>query len=96
MVFAFLFAALLGAVATVTALSSYGWLVALLCAPFGGSALASLIALWGFLKTRREPLQAAGVSRQSVLAGVPEFSSVLPENLELPSSPSPKPQQQAA
>jgi hypothetical protein len=44
MVVLYIFASLIGALTTVTALSSCGWAVALLCAPLGGSALALMLA----------------------------------------------------
>ena len=40
----YLFACLLGALTTLTALSPYGWSAALLCAPLGGSAFALIVA----------------------------------------------------
>ena len=45
MVIVYLFASLVGALTTFTLLSSHGWLVALLCAPLGGSALTLMIAV---------------------------------------------------
>ena len=44
MVIMYIFASLLGTLTTFTLLSSYGWMVALLCAPWGGSALALAVA----------------------------------------------------
>src|SRR5215208_4676084 len=44
MVIVYLFASLLGALGTVVALSSSSWLMALLCAPLGGSALTLIVA----------------------------------------------------
>jgi len=53
----YLFACLLGASATIAFLASSSWLLALLCAPFGGSALALMIAVGVYaLRTEREPL----------------------------------------
>ena len=53
----YLFASLLGASATIAFLASSSWLLALLCAPFGGSALALMIAVAVYaLRTEREPL----------------------------------------
>ena len=40
----YMFACLLGALTTLTILSPFGWAVALLCAPLGGSALTLLVA----------------------------------------------------
>jgi hypothetical protein len=40
-----IFAGALGALATFVVLLPYGWLVALLCAPFGGSALTLVVAV---------------------------------------------------
>jgi hypothetical protein len=45
MVIVYVFASLLGASATIAFLASEGWLLALLCAPLGGSALTLLIAV---------------------------------------------------
>jgi hypothetical protein len=45
MVIVYLFASLLGALTTVAVLLSYGWLMALLWAPLGGSALTLVIAV---------------------------------------------------
>ena len=45
MVIMYIFASLLGALTTFTVLSSHGWLVALLCAPMGGSAFAVAVAV---------------------------------------------------
>ena len=45
MVIIYLFASLLGALTTVVVLSSYGWLVALACAPLGGSVVAAVVAV---------------------------------------------------
>jgi hypothetical protein len=44
MIILYLFAGLLGALTTVTALSPFGWAMALLCAPLGGSTLALIVA----------------------------------------------------
>ena len=53
----YLFASLLGASATTAFLASSSWLWALLCAPFGGSALALMVAVGVYaLRTEREPL----------------------------------------
>jgi len=53
----YLFASLLGASAMIAFLASSSWLWALLCAPFGGSALALMIAVGVYaLRTGREPL----------------------------------------
>jgi uncharacterized iron-regulated membrane protein len=49
MIIVYVFASLLGGLTTLTALSSYGWMVALLCAPLGGSALGlgvAALVLW--------------------------------------------------
>ena len=54
----YLFACLLGALTTLTALSPYGWSAALLCAPLGGSAFALVVAalvVW----TERAPSRTA-------------------------------------
>ena len=45
MVIVYLFTSLLGALATLAVLSSYGWIVALLIAPFGGSTLSFVVAV---------------------------------------------------
>jgi hypothetical protein len=45
MIIAYLFAGVLGAVATAVVLLPYSWLLALLCAPFGGSGLMLVVAL---------------------------------------------------
>ena len=44
MVIVYLSASLLGAIGTLVALSPYSWLIALLCAPLGASALTLIIA----------------------------------------------------
>ena len=44
MIILYLFASLLGALTTTMALSPYGWAIALLCAPLGGSTLALMLA----------------------------------------------------
>jgi hypothetical protein len=55
MIIVYLLASLMGAFATATLLWAEGWLVALLCAPLGGSALALLVAVGiAFLRTGRE------------------------------------------
>ena len=56
MVIVYLFATLLGAAATIAFFASSSWLLALLCAPIGGSALTLLIAVSvNALTTEREP-----------------------------------------
>lgn len=45
MVIVYVLASLFGSVVTFVALSSYGWAIALLCAPWGGSAVAGLAAV---------------------------------------------------
>jgi hypothetical protein len=45
MVIVYVLASILGSVVTFVALSSYGWAIALLCAPWGGSAVAGLAAV---------------------------------------------------
>ena len=44
MLIVYVFVALAGALASVEVLWPYGWLVALLCAPLGGSTLALVVA----------------------------------------------------
>ena len=70
MVIGYIVASFVGAVATVVALSSYGWLIALLCAPFGGSALTLITAavvLWSG-RTKKEGPRPAGISAISAPA----------------------------
>jgi hypothetical protein len=43
MVVVYIFTSLVGALITLVALSSYGWLLALLCAPVGGSAFTLIV-----------------------------------------------------
>jgi hypothetical protein len=45
MIIAYLFAGVLGALATSAILLPYSWLLALLCAPFGGSGLMLAVAV---------------------------------------------------
>lgn len=45
MLIVYAFASLLGALATVLLLSPFGWVVALVCAPMGGSAFTLIAAL---------------------------------------------------
>ena len=59
MVIMYIFASLLGALTTLTLLSSYGWMVALLWAPWGGSALTLAVAV---LSTWTEKAPARPVS----------------------------------
>jgi len=64
MVIVYLFASLLGALGTVVALSSSSWLMALLCAPLGGSALTLIVAAVVAVRvsvseTEREPSRPA-------------------------------------
>jgi len=44
MVIVYVFSSLLGAFGALVALSSYSWVMALLCAPLGGSALTLIVA----------------------------------------------------
>jgi hypothetical protein len=63
MVIVYLVASLLGAVTTVMVLSPQGWLLALMCAPFGASALTLILAA-GVYAARivRRSLLPAGVA----------------------------------
>jgi hypothetical protein len=66
MVIVYLFASLLGAFATVAVLASYSWLLAILCAPLGGSALALITASAVYaLVAGREPLRSTTVASQA-------------------------------
>ncbi len=63
MVIVYAFASLLGATATIAFLASYSWLLALLCAPLGSSALALITAVGIYaLRAEREPSHATLVS----------------------------------
>ena len=63
MVIVYLLASLLGAVTTVAALSPMGWLLALLSAPFGASALTLIVAVGVYAaRTVKASLLPAGVS----------------------------------
>ena len=76
MVIVYLFASLLGTAATIAWLSSYSWLIALLCAPLGGSALTALAAVGVALRPRQQPQTPA---LDSILASLPQFSTGLPD-----------------
>ena len=65
-----------GALASATLLWPYSWLIALLCAPLAGSALAALVVVRVWLRTRQQPQTAA---LDSVLATLPQFSTGLPD-----------------
>jgi hypothetical protein len=45
MVIVYLFASFLGTLTTFVVLSSYGWLIALLCAPLAGSCVVGIVAV---------------------------------------------------
>jgi hypothetical protein len=45
MVIVYLFASFLGTLTTFVVLSSYGWLIALLCAPLAGSGVVGIVAV---------------------------------------------------
>ena len=63
MVLVYVFASLLGALTTVAALLPYGWLLALLCAPFGASALGLIVAIGIYVaRTGKAFLLPAAVS----------------------------------
>ena len=63
MVIVYLLASLLGAGTTVAALSPMGWLLALLSAPFGASALTLIVAVGVYAaRTVQASLLPAGVS----------------------------------
>ena len=56
MLIVYLFASLLGAAATIGFLASDSWLLALLCAPLGDSALTLMVAVGAYaLKAETEP-----------------------------------------
>jgi hypothetical protein len=57
MIIIYIFASLLGALTTLTAFSPFGWSIALVCAPVGGSAftLVAALVVW----TARAPEIAA-------------------------------------
>ena len=64
MVIVYLFGSLLGALGTLLALSSYSWLMALVCAPLGASALTLIVAAVVAVgvsvpATEREPSRSA-------------------------------------
>jgi hypothetical protein len=59
MLIVYLFTSLLGALATIAVLSSYGWMVALLSAPFGGSVLTLIVAGLYLLSTAQGSLWPA-------------------------------------
>jgi len=61
MVLVYVFASLLGSLTTVVVLAPYGWLLALLCAPFGASALGLIVAIG---------IYGARTARSSWLPGV--------------------------
>jgi hypothetical protein len=69
MVILYLFASILGALTTFIVLSSQGWLVALLCAYLGGSALALIIAIAVFVLRAKE-----GIVVQNVADAGPSMS----------------------
>jgi len=92
MVIVYLFASLLGATATIAFLAPYSWLLALLCAPLGGSALAICAAVGVLLRTPHQPQTAA---LDSVLASLPRFSTDLPDLREAAPPPAAKVQKAA-
>ena len=92
MVIVYLFASLLGATATIAFIAPYSWLLALLCAPLGGSALAACAAVGIFLRTRPRAQTAA---LDSVLASLPRFSTDLPDLREAAPPPAAKVQKAA-
>jgi hypothetical protein len=71
MVIVYVFTSFLGALTAVALLSSYSWVVALLCAPLGGSALALFVgvgisALQTFSQPRsRHPTAGSGVAEMT-------------------------------
>ena len=66
MVIVYLFAALLGAATTVAFFASDSWLVALLCAPIGRSALTlRIVVSVDALSAKREPSRATLASPTS-------------------------------
>jgi hypothetical protein len=54
MIIVYMFASVLGALTTVAALSPWGWLIALVSAPFGGSALTLIVAVVVVLMEHRK------------------------------------------
>ena len=67
MVIGYLFASLLGALGTLVVLSSYSWLMALLCAPLGASAFTLVVAAVVAMGVSVPPTQRAP-SRPAPLA----------------------------
>jgi hypothetical protein len=66
MIIIHLLASILGGLATVTALWSYGWFIALLCAPLGGSALVLIVASLVAVLPRRPSNGAIRLADSSV------------------------------
>jgi hypothetical protein len=63
MIIVYLVASLLGAVTTMAVLSPQGWLLALMCAPFGASALPLILAVGVYAaRTVKRSLLPAGVA----------------------------------
>lgn len=65
MIIVYMFASLVGASATVAALWPSGWLLALLCAPLGGSAVTLAFAASVALVRAGRTAPGAGVSVQA-------------------------------
>jgi hypothetical protein len=72
MVIVYLFASSLGALTTFVVLSSYGWLIALFCAPLAGSVVATIVAVVYDLRADERSLCPAVDEADFVHAPQPE------------------------